>query len=213
MLRTLTVAEIRKGLFASASLGAVDRSETGSTHRLIFEMAEGFPGAFKTSRQETAGDRRVRGATRLMLQLSYLPTDAEVWACYVNVPPFPAAKDAKLSATLVSANALGEWSPPETLETTSFAVDPMNHATAARLSTGHGIASAVWEIDSTSAGANCARRLRFAVFIRLKLNISTEIQWTVSFAPLSTTTTPGSFREVVPRFIPSLGPRHVRLDG
>ena len=195
-LNQQSVAEVQPGLSASCAL--VSR-ETNTDYNVVeLRFVEGFPGAFKNSLEETAGDRISKPGTRFMARFAGLPPDLELWISCKNIIR-PDLRRPSASASLVETDVNGGGATlPRKHEGTKIACS-LEGSCDVLLAQGSGSARwAVWEMDSSSVPTSCIRTVSFRAFIKKEFWPSEGLTCSLSLAPLTIVTTAANHS--VPRF-------------
>jgi putative GTP pyrophosphokinase len=194
LLNQQSIAEVRLGLLARCFV--TDCSANNDYAVITVEFEEGFPGSFKSSQQETAGDRLAKHGTRLMARFDGLVPEAELWVSTRNLPqPDPHRLAASASLIEADVNGAGPGQIRELVAIPGFlneatAVLPAHDAGPTRL--------AVWELDQDTIPSPCSRRLSFRAFVLKGFWPSSGLMCRLNLAPLGCATT--AVDSPVPRF-------------
>jgi ppGpp synthetase/RelA/SpoT-type nucleotidyltranferase len=196
LLNQQVIAEVRVGLLAECFVA--DSLSNDDYAAVTIEFEEGFPGSFKCSQQETAGDRLAKRGTRLMARFDGLAPDAVLWVSTKNLPQ-PDSHRLAATASLIEADVNG-GGPGLIRELVNPAVPACLNETTAILPA-HGAGQtrwAVWEMDQNTIPSLCSRRLSFRAFLPKKFWPISGLICRLHLAPLGTSTTPVD--SPVPRF-------------
>lgn len=191
------VASVWPGLISG--FHSNQNNSTEEPLRLGLQFREGFPGAFKNDREETAGGRRSQCGTRFQAHFPNVPEAFEVWVTTQDVNYEFAVETFSTSAHLINPESKGAV-PSERLTGESMINDPLfgevQIAKARRKGTN---VLAVWEFAADTNLTDCRRELVFWAYVRRSGWPDDKIACRLSLVPESFVTT-ASPDQPVPRF-------------